>query len=105
MMTGCQRNMDANGQILADRIIQLGGTPVLNPDDWAKIAKCKYELSTFISSILSYSENCGIFSFCFSLLLIGIIIIPSTESAERHRLVPLTGSLSEFLIRTYSIIF
>ena len=31
---------------LADRIIQLGGTPVLNPDDWAKIAKCKYEAPT-----------------------------------------------------------
>ena len=31
---------------LADRIIQLGGTPVLNPEDWAKIAKCKYEAPT-----------------------------------------------------------
>lgn len=29
--------------MLADRIIELGGTPILNPDDWSKIAKCKYE--------------------------------------------------------------
>jgi len=27
---------------LADRIIQLGGTPVMSPDDWSKIARCKY---------------------------------------------------------------
>ena len=27
---------------LADRIIQLGGTPVLNPELWNKIAHCKY---------------------------------------------------------------
>jgi len=31
---------------LADRIIQLGGTPVLNPEDWSKMAKCKYEAPT-----------------------------------------------------------
>lgn len=27
---------------LADRIIQLGGTPILNPDEWDDIAHCKY---------------------------------------------------------------
>ncbi len=27
---------------LAERIIQLGGTPILNPIDWDKMAKCKY---------------------------------------------------------------
>ena len=27
---------------LADRIIQLGGTPILNPDEWDEIAHCKY---------------------------------------------------------------
>lgn len=31
---------------LADRIIQLGGTPVLNPEDWMRIAKCRYEAPT-----------------------------------------------------------
>ncbi len=28
---------------LAERIIQLGGTPLLNPNDWEKYAKCKYD--------------------------------------------------------------
>ena len=32
-----------HASMLADRIIQLGGTPVLNPDDFSKLAKCKYE--------------------------------------------------------------
>jgi len=27
---------------LSDRIIQLGGTPVLNPKDWENIAQCRY---------------------------------------------------------------
>ena len=27
---------------LAERIIQLGGVPILNPDDWSKFAVCKY---------------------------------------------------------------
>ena len=27
---------------VAERIIQLGGTPLLNPDDWSKVAECKY---------------------------------------------------------------
>ncbi len=34
----------AHANLLADRIIQLGGTPVLNPDDFSKLAKCKYEI-------------------------------------------------------------
>ncbi|HCU58624.1 MAG TPA: ferritin [Alphaproteobacteria bacterium] len=32
-----------HASMLADRIIELGGTPVLNPDDFSKLAKCKYE--------------------------------------------------------------
>ena len=28
---------------LAERIVQLGGTPLLNPKDWEKYAKCKYD--------------------------------------------------------------
>lgn len=27
---------------LAERLIQLGGTPALSPDDWSKLAHCKY---------------------------------------------------------------
>ncbi len=32
-----------HASMVADRIIQLGGTPVLNPDDFSKLAKCKYD--------------------------------------------------------------
>lgn len=28
--------------MVADRIVQLGGTPVLHPNDWTKIANCAY---------------------------------------------------------------
>lgn len=29
--------------LLADRIIQLEGTPIINPKDWVKHARCAYE--------------------------------------------------------------
>jgi bacterioferritin len=29
--------------LIVNRIIQLGGTPVLNPNDWSKLARCSYE--------------------------------------------------------------
>ena len=32
-----------HASMVANRIIQLGGTPVLNPDDFSKLAKCKYD--------------------------------------------------------------
>ena len=35
-----------HADLLANRIIQLGGTPVLSPDDWTKIAKCRYDAPT-----------------------------------------------------------
>ena len=36
------------------RIIQLGGTPVLSPDQWMKMARCKYEAPTdpYIETVL-----------------------------------------------------
>lgn len=33
-----------HANMLANRILQLGGTPTINPDDFSKIAKCKYEI-------------------------------------------------------------
>lgn len=42
---------------LADRIIQLGGTPVLNPEDWAKMAKCKYEAPTDENVLAILKQN------------------------------------------------
>lgn len=35
-----------HADMLAERIIQLGGTPLLSPDEWEKHAKCKYEAPT-----------------------------------------------------------
>lgn len=54
-----------HASMIADRIIQLGGTPVLNPDDFSKLAKCKYEepLNTNTLSLVKQNldaERCAI---------------------------------------------
>lgn len=51
--------------MLAERIIQLGGTPVLNPKDWDKEANCKFTAPTKsdIATVLKQSiggERCAI---------------------------------------------
>ncbi len=48
-----------------DRIIQLGGTPVLDPEQWKKVAACVYEAPTdpYIEVILAQNltgERCAI---------------------------------------------
>lgn len=54
-----------HAELLADRIIQLGGTPVLNPEDWSKLAKCKYDApvqedtKTLVEQNLA-SERCAV---------------------------------------------
>lgn len=65
-----------HAEMLAARILQLGGTPVNNPDDWSKLAKCKYEAPlqedtfTLVSQNLT-AERCavgryqGICDMCF----------------------------------------
>lgn len=50
---------------IADRIIELGGTPLLSPDDWSKAAKCKYDApkDEYIVTLLEQnlaSERCAI---------------------------------------------
>lgn len=50
---------------LAKRIIELGGTPVLDPEDWKKLAKCKYEAPTndYVMNLLQQNltaERCAI---------------------------------------------
>lgn len=42
---------------LAERIIQLGGIPVLNPDDWNKYARCKYLPPKDPNTIAVLKEN------------------------------------------------
>ena len=56
-----------HADMLAERIIQLGGTPVLNPDDWSKLAKCKYDcrcnngmLRPLSQHPISHCHNCCI---------------------------------------------
>ncbi|MDR1225446.1 MAG: ferritin [Prevotellaceae bacterium] len=51
--------------LVADRIIQLGGTPVLSPMEWPKLARCKYEApeDSYIEVILEQNlrgERCAI---------------------------------------------
>lgn len=55
----------AHADLLADRINQLGGTPVLSPDEWAKITNCGYEIpdDPFVEKILDQNikgEQCAI---------------------------------------------
>ncbi|MBN2518934.1 MAG: ferritin [Bacteroidales bacterium] len=51
--------------LVADRIIQLGGTPVINPKDWTKLARCSYDepADPYIEVILEQNlkgERCAI---------------------------------------------
>ncbi|HPD34205.1 MAG TPA: ferritin-like domain-containing protein [Candidatus Kapabacteria bacterium] len=51
--------------LVVNRIIQLGGTPVLNPNDWSKLARCTYEEPSdpYIETILNQNlrgERCAI---------------------------------------------
>ncbi len=50
---------------LVTRIVQLGGTPVLSPDQWSRMARCRYEAPTdpYVETILEQnlrSERCAI---------------------------------------------
>ncbi|MFY9116058.1 MAG: ferritin-like domain-containing protein [Bacteroidales bacterium] len=54
-----------HAEMVAERIIQLGGTPVTNPADWTKYARCAYEDPTdpYIERILEQNlagERCAI---------------------------------------------
>jgi bacterioferritin len=51
--------------LLATRIIQLGGTPVLTPDGWGKFSPCKYEApeDPYVAVLLDQNiagEQCAI---------------------------------------------
>ncbi|MEW9123800.1 MAG: ferritin-like domain-containing protein [Thermotaleaceae bacterium] len=55
----------AHAELIVNRILQLGGTPVLNPDLWSKLARCKYEEPTdpYVEAILQQNlsgERCAI---------------------------------------------
>ncbi|MDO9255087.1 MAG: ferritin-like domain-containing protein [Bacteroidales bacterium] len=51
--------------LVVNRIIQLGGTPVINPADWTKLARCSYDAPSdpYIEVILEQilkGERCAI---------------------------------------------
>ena len=55
----------SHAELLATRIIQLGGTPVLSPEEWLKISSCGYSAPTdhYVEKILSQNilgEQCAI---------------------------------------------
>lgn len=55
----------AHAELVVNRIIQLGGTPILNPVDWANFARCDYLAPTdpYIEEILKQNlegERCAI---------------------------------------------
>lgn len=45
--------------LVVERIIQLGGTPVLTPADWMKLSKCAYEVPSdpYVETILNQNLN------------------------------------------------
>ena len=42
---------------IADRIIQLGEVPILDPEDWKKHAKCKYDAPTISDTKVLVAQN------------------------------------------------
>jgi len=54
-----------HAELVVNRIIQLGGTPILNPDKWTQFAKCNYEEPNdpYVKEILNQNlagERCAI---------------------------------------------
>jgi bacterioferritin len=51
--------------MVVNRIIQLGGTPVLTPEDWSKVSPCKYDApeDSYVTVLLDQNiagEQCAI---------------------------------------------
>jgi bacterioferritin len=54
-----------HAELVVNRIIQLNGTPVIDPNEWAKLARCKYEAPNdpYVEVILEQNlrgERCAI---------------------------------------------
>lgn len=46
-----------HASMLAERIIQLGEKPLLNPEEWKKYAKCQYEVPTKADTKILVAQN------------------------------------------------
>ena len=49
-----------HAQLLADRIIELEGVPVLDPKKWFELARCKYDAPQGFDSVSLLKDNCVI---------------------------------------------
>jgi len=59
-----QKNLK-HANMLADRIVRLGGNPLLNPDEWKKLSNCGYDapIDPLVTKILDQNikgEQCAI---------------------------------------------
>jgi bacterioferritin len=57
-----------HAELLATRIVQLGGTPVISPDEWSKITNCGYDAPAdpYVEIILDQNikgEQCAIHTY------------------------------------------
>ena len=55
----------SHAELIATRIIQLGGTPVLSPEEWLKITNCGYDAPSdpYVETVLDqniHGEQCAI---------------------------------------------
>jgi bacterioferritin len=51
--------------LVVDRIVQIGGIPVLSPSDWMKLSRCEYEapVDPYVEAVLNQNlrgERCAI---------------------------------------------
>ena len=46
-----------HAQLIADRIIELEGTPVLDPKQWFELARCKYDSPTDFDTVSLLNQN------------------------------------------------
>ena len=46
-----------HAQLIADRIIELEGVPVLDPKKWFELARCKYDSPTAFDSVSLLNQN------------------------------------------------
>jgi bacterioferritin len=58
----------SHAELLSTRIVQLGGTPVLSPDEWSKITNCGYDApeDPYVEVILDQNikgEQCAIHTY------------------------------------------
>ena len=64
MRTGVQGEFEEHAeeerqhaQLIADRIIELEGTPVLDPKQWFELARCKYDTPTQFDTVNLLNQN------------------------------------------------